>query len=122
MSRLLLDSHAMLWLVAHDSARSGTAKTLIEAADEVFVSEASAWEAAIKVHLGNRTVDAPSAEAFFDEQMLSSRGLPPDFLTRCSTKCGAYRLTSSVRSKRSYSTWTPRSLNDGAGSETFRGN
>ena len=48
MSRLLLDSHAMLWSVAHDSARSGTAKTLIQAADEVFVSEASAWEAAIK--------------------------------------------------------------------------
>ena len=29
----------------------------------------SAWETSIKVHLGKRTVDAPSAEAFFEEQM-----------------------------------------------------
>ena len=69
MSRLLLDTHAMLWFVANDSALSGTARTLIEAADDVFVSLASAWEAAIKVHLGKLTVDAPSAEALFDEQM-----------------------------------------------------
>ena len=55
MSRLLLDTHAMLWFVANDSALSGTARTLIEAA--------------IKVHLGKLTVDAPSAEALFDEQM-----------------------------------------------------
>jgi len=69
VNRILLDTHALLWFVANDSALSGTARTLIETADDVFVSVASAWETAIKVHLGKLTVDAPSAEAFFDEQM-----------------------------------------------------
>jgi PIN domain nuclease of toxin-antitoxin system len=35
----------------------------------VFVSVASAWEAAIKAHLGKLTLDAASVEAFFEEQM-----------------------------------------------------
>jgi PIN domain nuclease of toxin-antitoxin system len=35
----------------------------------VFVSVASAWETAIKTHLGKLTLDAASAEAFFEEQM-----------------------------------------------------
>ena len=69
MSRLLLDSHALLWFVANDSALSATARNVIETGDDVFVSVASAWEIAIRVHLGKLTVDAPSAEAFFDEQM-----------------------------------------------------
>jgi PIN domain nuclease of toxin-antitoxin system len=69
VSRLLLDTHALLWFVANDASMSATARTLIETADDVFVSVASAWETAIKVHLGKLTVDAPSAEAFFDEQM-----------------------------------------------------
>ncbi|MGH7440812.1 MAG: type II toxin-antitoxin system VapC family toxin [Polyangiaceae bacterium] len=69
MSRLLLDSHALLWFVANDSALSAAARSIIETADDVFVSVASAWEIAIKVHLGKLAVDAPSAEAFFDEQM-----------------------------------------------------
>jgi PIN domain nuclease of toxin-antitoxin system len=69
VSRLLLDSHALLWFVANDPALSITARTLIETTDDVFVSVASAWEIAIKVQLGKLSVDAPSAEAFFDEQM-----------------------------------------------------
>jgi PIN domain nuclease of toxin-antitoxin system len=54
---------------AHTGAAEGRNEALIEAADDVFVSVASAWETAIKVHLGKLTVDAPSAEAFFVEQM-----------------------------------------------------
>ena len=52
MSRLLLDTHALLWFVANDSALSVTARTVIETANDVFVSVATAWETAIKVHLG----------------------------------------------------------------------
>jgi PIN domain nuclease of toxin-antitoxin system len=69
VSRLLLDSHALLWFVANDPALSTTARKLIETTDDVFVSVASAWEIAIKVQLGKLSLDAPSAEAFFDEQM-----------------------------------------------------
>jgi PIN domain nuclease of toxin-antitoxin system len=35
----------------------------------VFVSAASAWETAIKAHLCKLTLDAASAEVFFEEQM-----------------------------------------------------
>jgi PIN domain nuclease of toxin-antitoxin system len=69
VSRLLLDTHALLWFVSNDSALSTSARSLIEDADEVFVSVASAWEAAIKAHLGKLTLDAASVEAFFEEQM-----------------------------------------------------
>jgi PIN domain nuclease of toxin-antitoxin system len=69
VSRLLLDTHALLWFVSNDSALSTSARSLIEDADEVFVSVASAWETAIKAHLGKLTLDAASAEAFFEEQM-----------------------------------------------------
>lgn len=48
MSRLLLDTHALFWFVANDGALSASARTLIEEADEVFVSVATAWEAASK--------------------------------------------------------------------------
>jgi PIN domain nuclease of toxin-antitoxin system len=69
VTRLLLDTHALLWFVANDSALSASARSLIESTDEVFVSVASAWEIAIKVNLGNLILDAPSPESFFEEQM-----------------------------------------------------
>lgn len=70
MTRLLLDTHALLWFVANDAALSASARSLIESsADEVFVSVASAWEIAIKVNLGKLSLDAESAESFFEEQM-----------------------------------------------------
>jgi len=67
--RLLLDTHALLWFVANDTALAASARSLIENADEVLVSVASAWEIAIKVNLGKLSLDAPSAESFFEEQM-----------------------------------------------------
>jgi PIN domain nuclease of toxin-antitoxin system len=63
VSRLLLDTHSLLWFVSNDAALSAPARSLIESADEVFASVASAWETAIKVHLGKLTLDAPSVEA-----------------------------------------------------------
>lgn len=68
--RILLDTHAFLWFVAGDAALSGAARTAIEdSANDVLVSIASVWEIAIKVSIGKLTVDAPSVDAFFDEQM-----------------------------------------------------
>ena len=58
MTRILLDTHALLWFVANDAALSPSARNTIETADDVFVSVASAWETAIKVHLGKLSVDA----------------------------------------------------------------
>lgn len=69
MTRLLLDTHALLWFVANDAALSASARSLIENADEVRVSIASAWEIAIKVSLGKLALVASSPESFFEEQM-----------------------------------------------------
>ena len=46
--RLLLDTHAFLWLVAGDERLPETSRALIDAADEVLLSAASVWEAEIK--------------------------------------------------------------------------
>lgn len=57
--RLLLDTQAFLWWRI-DSARLGAGgRDLIASADVVFVSVASAWEAAIKVSLGKLTLPEP---------------------------------------------------------------
>lgn len=51
-SRLLLDTHIFIWWRGEPSRLSPKVRSHIETADIVFVSVASAWEAAIKVSLG----------------------------------------------------------------------
>ena len=52
MSRLLLDSHVVVWMLA-DSPRLGpSARAAIVAAEQVCVSVVSPWELAIKRALG----------------------------------------------------------------------
>jgi PIN domain nuclease of toxin-antitoxin system len=55
--RLLLDTHVFIWAVSDDPKLSSTAWSLIETADEVYVSSASIWEAAIKYQLGKFSLD-----------------------------------------------------------------
>ena len=55
---LLLDTHAFLWWRTDDSRLVPAAREAINAADHVFVSIASAWEAVIKVSLGKLRLDA----------------------------------------------------------------
>lgn len=50
--QLLLDTHAFLWWRENSPRLSNEARGLIRSASVVFVSVASAWEAAIKVGLG----------------------------------------------------------------------
>jgi PIN domain nuclease of toxin-antitoxin system len=51
--RLLLDTHALLWWVAGDTALSLPARTAIaDDGNPVFVSAASAWEIATKFRIG----------------------------------------------------------------------
>lgn len=58
MSRLLLDTHAVLWWLVDDPWLSKTAREAIaDPANEPLVSAASAWEIAIKRELGK--LDAP---------------------------------------------------------------
>ena len=50
--RLLLDTHVFLWWMADDARLGREAREAIGAADVVYVSAASAWEAALKISIG----------------------------------------------------------------------
>lgn len=50
--KLLLDTHIFLWWRAEPSRLASDIQDAIATADLVYVSAASAWEAAIKVSLG----------------------------------------------------------------------
>lgn len=50
--RLLLDTHTFLWWRSDPDRLSAAARKAIAEAELVFVSAASAWEAAIKVSIG----------------------------------------------------------------------
>lgn len=51
-NRLLLDTHVLLWWRTDSPRLRAEARDAIGTADMVFVSAASAWEAAIKIGLG----------------------------------------------------------------------
>jgi PIN domain nuclease of toxin-antitoxin system len=50
--RLLLDTHVFIWWRANSPLLGRDARAAIASADLVFVSVASAWEAAVKIALG----------------------------------------------------------------------
>lgn len=55
--RLLLDTHALIWLMEGNPRLKDKARVLITNADEVYVSSASIWEVAIKARLGKIKTD-----------------------------------------------------------------
>lgn len=61
--RLLLDTQIYLWYLADSPKLSREARAEIGKADEVFVSAASIWEAAIKIGIGRLQVAAPDLVA-----------------------------------------------------------
>lgn len=70
--RLLIDTHIALWLMRDAPELSVAARNLIKAADEVFFSSASMWEAAIKASIGKLPLDPVR----FEEQLLLA-GIQP---------------------------------------------
>ena len=68
MSRLLVDTHALLWWLADDPALSAAARAAIaDGANEPLVSAASLWEIAIKQSLGKLTVPHDLPETIASE-------------------------------------------------------
>lgn len=55
--RLLLDTHIYLWCVNDDPQLSEVARSLILAAEQVYVSSITIWEIAIKAKLGKLEAD-----------------------------------------------------------------
>lgn len=63
MSRLLLDTHLLLWWLEGDHRLSPSVVERVQAPGaEVFISQASLWEMAIKVAIGKLRVDLPELE------------------------------------------------------------
>ena len=56
--RLLLDTHALIWLMEGNPRLNERAHSLIDSAAQVFFSSASIWEVAIKSQLGKLRIDA----------------------------------------------------------------
>jgi PIN domain nuclease of toxin-antitoxin system len=54
---LLLDTHVFIWSIDDDAKLSDAAWSMIEAADDVYVSSASLWEVTIKYRLGKLHVE-----------------------------------------------------------------
>ncbi|MCL4245133.1 MAG: type II toxin-antitoxin system VapC family toxin [Candidatus Dadabacteria bacterium] len=60
----VLDTHALLWILAEDGRMSRKAKRLfLDKSNTIFLSIASIWEMAIKISLGKLALDEP-LEAF----------------------------------------------------------
>ena len=63
MTRLLLDTHLVLWWLNGDPRLPHPVVERVQAPEaEVFVSQASLWEMAIKVSIGRLQVDLPELE------------------------------------------------------------
>ncbi len=73
MTRLLLDTHVLLWWWTDNPSLSSLARdSIADAASEVFVSAASAWEIATLQRLG-RLDNAPDAARRFHELVMSDQ-------------------------------------------------
>ena len=63
MTRLLLDTHLVLWWLSDDPRLPQPVVERVQAPQaEVFVSQASLWEMAIKVLIGRLQLDLPELE------------------------------------------------------------
>ena len=74
-SRFLLDTHIFLWWRGEPSRLAPRVQSQIATADIVFVSAASAWEAAIKVSLGRLelpdTIEAGVLASGFEKLLIT---------------------------------------------------
>lgn len=68
MSRLLIDTHAVLWWLADDDGLSEPARAaMADPRNDVFVSTASIWEIATKRALGKLSAPESLPEVIGDE-------------------------------------------------------
>jgi len=89
VTRVLLDTHALVWWVEGREKLSTTARETIENADTVvLVSAASAWELAIKTRLG-KFKSRELAEAL-DEQIAEEGFVPLSISIEHALRAGAF--------------------------------
>ncbi|HEU0051947.1 MAG TPA: type II toxin-antitoxin system VapC family toxin [Longimicrobium sp.] len=93
--RLLLDTHAFLWWLAGDARLPPRAREAIaDAANEVYVSAASAWEVATKARLGKLPEAARIAhdfESYIQSQQFLSLSISVEHGQRAGLLAGEHR-------------------------------
>ena len=63
--KCLLDTHTVLWFFDNIEKLSETAfRTILDPANEIFISIVSPWELAIKINVGKLTFDGGVAQFF----------------------------------------------------------
>jgi PIN domain nuclease of toxin-antitoxin system len=70
VTRLLLDTHIVLWWMTDDPGLSADAKSLIDTEPNIWVSAATVWEIAIKQALGKLPGPANLPELIRDSEFL----------------------------------------------------
>ncbi|MDR3683285.1 MAG: PIN domain-containing protein [Geothrix sp.] len=55
--KLLLDTHIFLWLNTDDPKLTKKARSLLDEAQEIFISSVVFWELALKISRGDLTAD-----------------------------------------------------------------
>lgn len=82
--RLLLDTNALLWLVAGDQRLGARARSDVDSAASLLVSVASLWELAIKVSLG-KLAAVPELSQVLRAGGVQRLGIDDDHLSRLTT-------------------------------------
>jgi PIN domain nuclease of toxin-antitoxin system len=71
--KVLLDTHAFLWLISGDDRLSKTAKkTFLEPGNILFFSAASLWEICIKISLGKLSLKSGWLQTVQDEMKINA--------------------------------------------------
>lgn len=80
--RLLLDTHALLWLLIDDRRLGPAAREVVsDPENEVFVSVASLWEITLKVRIGKLSADVGEILAACRDMGLRRLDISNDHLT-----------------------------------------
>jgi len=82
--KVLLDTHAFLWLITGDERLSKTArKTFLDLENRLFFSAASLWEICIKKSLGKLTLKSGWFETIQDELKVNAIQWLPVEMPHC---------------------------------------
>ena len=73
--RALLDTCTLLWLVSDSARISATASKAIDAADDLYLSDASIWELGLKWNAGK--IELPTARPLWPEETVTRRAQRP---------------------------------------------
>ena len=101
--RLFLDTQIYLWFLADSRKLSKAARAVLDQADEVYVSAASIWEAAMKIGTGKLSGSAEDLVAGIPGSGLKE--LP----VRAMHAAAVVRLRDRHRGRRFFDPATPRS-------------